>query len=297
MKKIILIIYVLIIPSVKSFSQLQDTIFLKNDNKFLNSIQLSENTNNNINLSLNIYKEYFYFLNNKTSLDIEYNDVTYYYVKKYLSYKWLPKIIGLSAYYFPLFESKLAQYNLPPELKYLAIVESNLNPRAISSAGAKGIWQFMPATGKQYGLYQDKYVDLFYDPVASTDAAARYLKYLHDKFGDWNLAISAYNAGPARIENLIKKHKTKNYWKLRPYMPKETQAYVPTFIAINYIFNFYKQHQLKPMYFKYTFFDFQIVRNERQQKIIADPLFKFVNPHLLHTHIPEGVHYYKIKER
>ena len=166
MKKIILIIYVLIIPSVKSFSQLQDTIYLKNDNIFLNSIQLSENTNNNINLSLNIYKEYFYFLNNKTSLDIEYNDVTYYYVKKYLSYKWLPKIIGLSVYYFPIFESKLAQYNLPPELKYLAIVESNLNPRAISSAGAKGIWQFMPATGKQYGLYQDKYVDLFYDPVA-----------------------------------------------------------------------------------------------------------------------------------
>ena len=297
MKKIILIIYILIIPSVKCHSQLQDTIFLKNDNKFLNSIQLSESTNFDINLSLSLYKENFIFLNNKTLLNIEYNDVTYYYVKKYLGYKWLPKIIGLSTYYFPLVESKLAQYDLPLELKYLAIVESNLNPRAESSAGAKGIWQFMPATGKQYGLYQDQYVDLFYDPVASTDAAARYLKYLHKRFGDWNLAISAYNAGPTRIENLIKKHHTRNYWKLRPYMPKETQAYVPTFIAINYIFNFYKQHQLKPMYFKYTFFDFQIVRSQRQQKIIADPLFKFANPHLLQTHIPAGVYYYKIKEQ
>lgn len=297
MKKIIIIIYVLIIPSEKSYSQFQDTIFLKNDNKFLNSIQLSENTNNNINLSLNIYKEHFIYLNDKTLLDIEYNDVTYFYVKKYLGYKWLPKIIGLSAYYFPLFESKLAQYGLPKELKYLAIVESNLNPRAISSVGAKGIWQFMPATGKQYGLYNDNYVDLFYDPVASTDAAARYLKDLYNKFGDWNLAISAYNCGPGKIEALIKSYKTKNYWKLRPYMPKETQAYVPTFIAINYIFNFYKEHQMKPLYFKYSFLDFKIIRNEKDQTINKDELFKFSNPHILKNYLPKGIYYYKIKER
>src|SRR5690606_25979730 len=149
--------------------------------------------------------------------------------RKDLSYKWVPKILGQLTRELALFESRFTHWNLPPELKYIAIIETKLNPPAISSADTKGILQFMPATGKQYCLYQDKYVDLFYEPVASTDAAARYLKYLHDKFGDWNLAISAYNAGPARIENLIKKHKTRNYWKLRPYMPQETQAYVPTF--------------------------------------------------------------------
>lgn len=297
MKKIILIIYVFIIHLVKSYSQTQDTIFLKNDKEFLKSIQFSENTNFYYELSLNNYKENFNYLNNITLLNIEYNDVTYFYVKKYLEYRWIPKIIGLSTYYFPMFESKLTQYGLPNELKYLAIVESNLNPRAISHAGAKGIWQFMPVTGKQYGLYHDQYVDLYYDPVASTDAAARYLKELYTKFRDWNLAISAYNCGPGRIDALIRKHKSRNYWKLRPYMPRETQAYVPTFIAINYIFNFYKEHKMKPMYFKYSFFDFQIIRNEKPQSIKKDELFKFANPHILNNYIPKNVYYYKIKER
>lgn len=297
MKKVILIIYILIIHLDKGHSQTQDTIFLKYNNEFLNSIDFSKNTKFNTNLSLFFYKKNFRYLNKSTLLDIEYNDVTYYYVTKYLGYKWIPKIIGLSTYYFPLFESKLAQYGLPKELKYLAIVESNLNLRAVSSAGAKGIWQFMPETGKQYGLYNDNYVDLFYDPVASTDAAARYLKDLYNKFGDWNLAISAHNCGPGKIEALIKSYKTKNYWKLRPYMPKETQAYVPTFIAINYIFNFYKEHQMKPLYFKYSFFDFKIIRNEKDQTINKDELFKFSNPHILRNYLPKGIYYYKIKER
>lgn len=297
MKKVILIIYILIIHLDKGHSQAQDTIFLKYNNEFLNSIDFSENTKFNTNLSLFFYKKNFKYLNERTLLDIEYNDVTYYYVTKYLGYKWIPKIIGLSTYYFPLFESKLAQYGLPKELKYLAIVESNLNPRAVSSAGAKGIWQFMPETGKQYGLYNDNYVDLFYDPIASTDAAARYLKDLYNKFEDWNLAISAYNCGPGKIEALIKSYKTKNYWKLRPYMPKETQAYVPTFIAINYIFNYYKEHQMKPLYFKYSFFDFKIIRNEKDQTINKDELFKFSNPHILKNYLPKGTYYYKIKER
>ena len=155
----------------------------------------------------------------------------------------------------------------------------------------------MPNTGKQYGLYHNQSIDLFYDPVASTDAAARYLKELYTLFGDWNLAISAYNCGPGRIETLIKKYKTKNYWELRPYMPRETQAYIPTFIAINYIFNFYKDYKMKPKYFKYSFFNFQITRSEKYEVIKNDELFKFANPHLLNNYIPKGVYYYKIKER
>lgn len=272
--------------------QVQDTIFLENDQQFIQNISLTEASNYIDNISLNTFEERFKYLNQNTSLSIDYNEVSYYYVKKYLKYKWLSKIIGLSAYYFPLFEAKLKQYGLPEELKYLAVVESNLNPRAISSAGAKGLWQFMPATGKEYGLFQNQYVNTFYDPVASTDAAARYLRDLYNEFKDWNLVLSAYNCGQGRIRSLIQKHKTSNYWKLRPYMPKETQAYVPTFIAINYIFNFYKDHQMNLSYFKYTFFDFQITKSKQKQRIPNDPLFRFANPHILTKVIPEGVYYY-----
>lgn len=292
MKKILLIIYILLSFQTMGIGQVQDTIFLKNDADFINSIELNEGTNINEYLPLKTYQQRFNYLNSHTSLDIDYNEVNYLYVQKYLKYKWISKIIGLSAYYFPLFESKLKQYGLPKELKYLAVVESNLNPRAVSHAGAKGLWQFMPATGKEYGLYSDSYIDLFYDPVASSDAAARYLKELYDEFKDWNLAISAYNCGQGKIRSLILKHKTKNYWKLRPYMPKETQAYVPTFIAINYIFNFYKEHQINPSYFKYTFFDFQITKSKQNQKIPNNALLRFTNPHILTKVIPEGVYYY-----
>lgn len=272
--------------------QVQDTIFLENDQQFIQNINLTEASNYIDNISLNTFEERFNYLNQNTSLSIDYNEVSYYYVKKYLKYEWISKIIGLSAYYFPLFEAKLKQYGLPKELKYLAVVESNLNPRAVSNAGAKGLWQFMPATGKEYGLYSDSNIDLFYDPVASSDAAARYLKELYDEFEDWNLAISAYNCGQGKIRSLIQKHKTKNYWKLRPYMPKETQAYIPTFIAINYIFNFYKEHQMNPSYFKYTFFDFQITQSKQKQIIPHNALFRFTNPHILNKVIPKGIYYY-----
>lgn len=272
--------------------QVQDTIFLENDKQFIQNINLTEASNYIDNISLNTFEERFHYLNQNTSLSIDYNEVSYYYVKKYLKYQWISKIIGLSAYYFPLFEAKLKQYGLPEELKYLAVVESNLNPRAVSHAGAKGLWQFMPATGKEYGLFQNQYINTFYDPVASTDAAARYLRDLYNEFNDWNLVLSAYNCGQSRIRSLIQKHKTSNYWKLRPYMPKETQAYVPTFITINYIFNFYKQHQINPSYFKYTFFDFQIIQSKQKQRIPNDPLFRFANPHILTKVIPVGVYIY-----
>lgn len=142
------------------------------------------------------------------------NDVTFAYVKKYLSYRWYGKIIGLSSYYFPLFENKLAQYGMPQELKYLAVVESALNPRAGSWAGAKGLFQFMPATGTQFGLGANSYVNTFYDPVANTDCAAL-LKHLYLQFGDWNLAISAYNCGEGNVQKAINKAGSKNYWKVQ----------------------------------------------------------------------------------
>ena len=279
---------------VFSFSQeIKDEPFIRVDQKYINSLE-GKNDNINQNLKIDIYRERFAFLNANTFLNIDYNDITYTYVKKYLSYRWYGKIIGLSAYYFPLFENKLAQYGMPTELKYLAVVESALNPRAGSWAGAKGLFQFMPATGNQYGLASNDYINTFYDPVANTDSAVRYLKHLYKKFGDWNLVLSAYNCGEGNVQKAINRAGTKNYWKVRPYLPRETQAYVPSFIAVNYLFNYYKDHNINPMYFKFSFSDLSVIKVnetttfEELGKVYNYRVLKFANPQFLTNVIPKG---------
>ena len=270
--------------------------FIKQDKKYINSLNQINSSSEEFDttIDLNTYKNRFAYLDFNTNLSIDYNDVTYAYVKKFLSYKWYPKIIGLSVYYFPLFESKLDHYGIPRELKYLAVVESALNPRAGSWAGASGLWQFMPATGAEYGLSKSSYVNTFYDPMANADAGARYLKYLYKYFGDWNLAISAYNCGPGNVNKAIKRAGSRNYWKLRPYLPKETQAYVPSFIAVNYLFNFYKEHKIRPTYFKYSFFDMRRIKiNEtttfaQLSKQFNYGVLKFANPQFFTETIPKG---------
>lgn len=270
--------------------------FIKQDKKYINSLNQINSSSEEFDttIDLNTYKNRFAYLDFNTNLSIDYNDVTYAYVKKFLSYKWYPKIIGLSVYYFPLFESKLDHYGIPRELKYLAVVESALNPRAGSWAGASGLWQFMPATGAEYGLSKSSYVNTFYDPMANADAGARYLKYLYKYFGDWNLAISAYNCGPGNVNKAIRKAGSRNYWKLRPYLPKETQAYVPSFIAVNYLFNFYKEHKIRPTYFKYSFFDMKRIKiNETTtfaelSKQFNYSILKFANPQFMTETIPQG---------
>lgn len=270
----------------------QEEIYIEYNSEYIQG--LGEDTGIDEKLSLNTFKERFDFLNANTRLNIDYNDITYQYVKKYLSYRWYGKIIGLSAYYFPLFESKLSQYGVPLELKYLAVVESALNPRAGSWVGAKGLWQFMPATGQQMGLRQNQYVNNFYDPVANTDAAARYLRDLYKEFGDWNLAISAYNCGSGNVRKAIRKAGSKSYWKVRPYLPAETRAYVPSFIAVNYLFNFYKEHNFRPMYFKYNFFDLKMIKIKNDtsfsemSKFYNYSIMKFANPQFITEKIPAG---------
>lgn len=147
--------------------------------------------------------------------------------------------------YFPLFEKYLAKYEMPDELKYLSIVESGLEPRAISRAGAGGLWQFMPYTGRSYGLHQDFYIDERFDPDAATEAACKYLKMLYNMFGDWELALAAYNSGPGNVRKAIRKSGyQKGFWNVYRYLPRETRSYVPQFVAIIYVINYADDYNL-----------------------------------------------------
>ncbi|MCQ2321570.1 MAG: LysM peptidoglycan-binding domain-containing protein [Bacteroidales bacterium] len=157
------------------------------------------------------------------------------------------KMLGLSYVYFPMFEEMLAKYNLPLELKYLAMVESALNPTAGSKAGAKGLWQFMLGTGKDYNLKVSTLVDERFDPMKETEAACRYLKNLYASYEDWFLVLAAYNCGPGNVNKAIMRARgVQNYWAIWPYLPKETRGYVPAFIAVAYVMNYATEHNIYP---------------------------------------------------
>ena len=160
----------------------------------------------------------------------------------------IPSLLGLSQYYFPMIEPVLDQYNIPLELKYLTIVESALNPRAVSRTGATGLWQFMYGTGKMYDLEVTTLVDERRDPAKETVAAAQFLRDLYNIYGDWALVIAAYNCGPGNVNRAIKRSGGRtNFWEIYQYLPKETRGYVPAFISVNYIMTYYKQHGYTPV--------------------------------------------------
>ncbi|MCF0207674.1 MAG: LysM peptidoglycan-binding domain-containing protein [Bacteroidales bacterium] len=186
--------------------------------------------------------------NISTPLNIVYNDKVQQYIDKYVKrgHRLAPKLLGLSHQYFMMFEEKLDAYGIPLELKYLSVIESALNPRAKSPAGAVGLWQFMYKTGLVMGLEITSYIDERMDPEKSTDAACRYLKLLHSTYNDWTLALAAYNAGPGRINAAIKRSGKSTYWEIYPYLPEETRNYVPGFIAMMYMFENHKLHNFKP---------------------------------------------------
>lgn len=183
-------------------------------------------------------------------IELPYNEVVQKFIDRYsgrlrhsVSY-----MLGASNFYMPIFEEALETYGLPLELKYLPVIESALNPKAVSRVGATGLWQFMLTTGKQYGLNVNSLVDERRDPVKSSYAAAHYLSDLYKIYGDWNLVIAAYNCGPDNINKAIHRSKgVRDYWQIYPYLPKETRGYVPAFVAANYIMTYYCEHNICPM--------------------------------------------------
>jgi membrane-bound lytic murein transglycosylase D len=193
-------------------------------------------------------------LNAKTPFNIEYNPSLESVIKSFLKNRreYFERLIGLSNFYFPMFERELDNYDVPLEVKYLAIVESALKPRAKSRVGATGLWQFMFATGKMYGLNVSSYVDERSDPIKSTEAAAKYLSSLYSIFGDWDLALAAYNSGPGNVSKAIRRSGGyQNYWNIRHNLPRETAGYLPAFLATMYIFEYAEEHGLvseKPIF-------------------------------------------------
>ncbi|MEZ4876035.1 MAG: LysM peptidoglycan-binding domain-containing protein [Flavobacterium sp.] len=200
-------------------------------------------------LPTELLKERLKKLNQKSAFNIEYNQGLENVIKSFLKNrrKSFERLMGISQYYFPMFEESLAAQNIPLEIKYLAVVESALNPRAVSRVGATGLWQFMYQTGKQYNLNIDTFVDERSDPLKASKAATQYMKNMYAIFGDWDLVLASYNSGPGNVAKAIRRSGGKqNYWNIRPYLHKETQGYVPAFLATMYIFEYHKEHGIVP---------------------------------------------------
>ena len=182
-------------------------------------------------------------------IPMSYNSTVRAYIKMYVRKmeRNLNGMLSLAEYYFPFFDQALERYNLPHELKYLPIIESALNPQAVSRVGATGLWQFMSGTAKISNLNINSLVDERKDPLKSSDAAARYLRDLYNIFGDWHLAIAAYNCGPKNINKAVARSGGKtNFWEIYRYLPKETRGYIPAYIAAAYVMNHYEKHGLRP---------------------------------------------------
>lgn len=183
----------------------------------------------------------------KKDVPLDYNEYVQSYIDNYMGRRdEMGRILGLTKYYFPIYEKAFRDAGIPDEIKYLSIVESALNPNAVSRVGASGLWQFMSETAKVYGLKMNDYVDERRDPVQASTAAAAYLKDAYQQFGDWLLAIASYNCGKSNVEHAMEKAGANDYWSIRQYLPAETRGYVPAYIAVSYVMNYYKAHNLSP---------------------------------------------------
>ncbi len=241
------------------------------------------------NFSTDLLKERLTDLNSRTPFNVEYNPSLEKIIKHYLKNRkeTFANLMGKAKYYFPIFEEHLDKYNIPLEIKYLAIVESALKPNAKSRVGAKGLWQFMYSTGKMYDLKVSSYVDERSDPIKSTEAACKYLTNLYNIFNDWDLALAAYNSGPGNVNKAIRRSGgKKNYWNIRHYLPRETAGYLPAFYATFYIFEYANEHQLYAKNELINTFETDTIVVKRQitfdqiNKVLQtdDELLEFLNP-------------------
>ncbi|GIQ58832.1 lytic transglycosylase [Flavobacterium collinsii] len=228
-------------------------------------------------LPTDLLKQRLQAMNGKSPFNIEYNQGLENIIKSFLKNrkKSFSRLMSLSEYYFPIFEDAFAKQNVPLEIKYLAVVESALNPKAVSKMGATGIWQFMYGTGKQYALKIDSYIDERSDPLRATAAASEYMSKMFNIFGDWELVLASYNSGPGNVTKAIRRSggKTK-YWDIRSHLPKETQGYVPAFLATMYLFEYHKEHGINPQRAVVKNFETDTVQIKSQMsfKQIADLL-------------------------
>lgn len=240
-------------------------------------------------LSTELLKERLAKLDSKSPFNIEYSKGLENIIKSYLKNRprAYERLMAISEYYFPMFEEHLAKYNVPLEIKYLAVIESALNPHAKSRVGATGLWQFMYPTGKQYNLEVNSYVDERSDPLKATEAACQYLSSLYNIFGDWDLVLASYNAGPGNVTKAIRRSGSyRNYWNIRKNLPQETQGYVPAFLATMYIYEYSKEHGITPKKAPLTYFETDTIMVRRQMSFrqIASLLdvpvsqLKFLNP-------------------
>ena len=241
------------------------------------------------NLPTDLLKSRLAEMDAKSPFNIEWNQGLENTIKQFLKNrkKSFERLMAISDFYFPQFEEALSKENVPLEIKYLAIVESALNPRAVSKMGATGLWQFMYHTGKNYGLNIDSYTDERSDPILASKAAAVYMKNMYKVFGDWDLVLASYNSGPGNVTKAIRRADgQQNFWNIKKYLPKETQGYVPAFLATMYIFEYHKAHGIKPQKAALKHFetDTIMVKQQLSFKQISDLVqvpvaqLQFLNP-------------------
>lgn len=254
--------------------------------------------------SVPVYDDYTYQarlarLDAVSPFDLVYNEhvrafINMYTVRKRES---VSRMMGMAQLYYPMFEEVLDKYNIPLELKHLAVIESALIPYARSRAGATGLWQFMYPTARMYGLHVSSYIDQRCDPYKATVAAAEYLKSLYEMFGDWQMVLAAYNAGPGTISKAIRRSGgKKTYWEIRPFLPFETQGYVPAFIAANYVMSYGPEHNLYPAVPRKTYFEVDTVVVKEQMTFsqvskaldVPEDEILYFNPQYRKNIIPSG---------
>ena len=247
-----------------------------------------------------VYCERLNQMNEMSPFHLECNETTLKTIKFFVEKRrgFARVVLGRSKLYFDMFEEKLTKHGLPIELKYLSVIESGLRPQVKSRAGALGLWQFMYRTGRWMGLEENSYIDERMDPEKATEAACMYLKSLYGMYNDWNLALAAYNAGPGNVNKAIRRSGNKlTYWEVRPFLPRETQGYVPNFIAASYLLTHYAEHNIIPAEATVTFneLDTMCVKKGVHMATVAQLLeldeeeIKRLNPIYKKSYIPKGV--------